>query len=85
VFEKWEVDFVGPNNPPVRISRERYIITTTRYLTRWDEEALVKYYSEVTTMHLLFEELVTRFEFPRVLMIDWGTHFINNIMQEMTE
>ena len=41
VFDKWEVDFVGPINPPSRILGARYIITTTKYLTRWDEVATI--------------------------------------------
>jgi hypothetical protein len=36
-FKKWVVDFIGPISPPTRHSKERYIITTTYYLTRWDE------------------------------------------------
>jgi hypothetical protein len=48
VFEKWEVDFVGATNPPVRRSIAWYIITTKKYLTKWVEAAAVKDYSTET-------------------------------------
>ena len=41
-FDKWAIDFVGPINPLGKRTRSRYIITTTDYLTRWDEAKLVK-------------------------------------------
>jgi hypothetical protein len=85
VFDRWEIDFVGPINPPTRISRARYIITTNEYLTRWDEATPVKDCSEETTSHFLFEHVVTRFGYPRILMSDQGTHFINNTIEAMLE
>jgi hypothetical protein len=78
VFEKWEIDFVGPINPPTRRSGARYIITTTRYLTRWDEATIVKDCSTKNATHFLFEQVITRFGFPRIMMSDQGTHFLNN-------
>jgi hypothetical protein len=41
-FEKWVVDFIGPINPQAKNSKDRYIITTTDYLTRWVEAEVVQ-------------------------------------------
>jgi transposase InsO family protein len=85
VFEKWEIDFVGPINPPEKSSGARYIITATKYLTRWDEAAPVKYCSAETTTHFLFIQVITKFCCPRILMSDQGNHFINGTIKAMSE
>jgi transposase InsO family protein len=76
---------VEPIKPPTKITGARYIITAKKYLTRWVEAALVKYYSTKTTTHFLFEQVITRFGCPRVLMRDQVTHFINNTIRALTE
>eukprot|EP00253_Pinus_taeda_P021489 PITA_21489 len=75
-FEKWAIDFVGPIKPQ-GMTCVRYIITTTEYLTRWAEAQPVKDYTVVTTVKFLFEHVVTRFGYPKILMSDCGTHFLN--------
>jgi transposase InsO family protein len=85
VFNKWEIDFVGPINPLERISRATYNITTTKYLSRWVEVAPVKNCSAETVACFLFENAVTRFGCLRIFMSDQGTHFINNKIEAMLE
>jgi transposase InsO family protein len=85
VFKKQEIYFVGPINPPSKRTGERYIITVTKYLTRWAEATLVKDYNVETTTHFLFEKVITRFGCPRILMSEQGTHFINNTIKAMNE
>jgi hypothetical protein len=85
IFDKCEIDFAGPINPPTKRSGERYIITMIEYLTIWEEETLVKYCSTETTTHFMFEKVIIIFGFPRILMSDQGTHFINNTIRDMTE
>jgi hypothetical protein len=84
-FDKWEIDFMGPINPPEKRIRDRYIITAMEYLTRWVEAAPVKDCSTEKKTHFLFEQVITRFGCPRVLMSDQGTHFINNTINAVTE
>jgi hypothetical protein len=85
VFEKREVDFVGPINPLARRLGAKYIIKTTKYFTRWDEATIVNDFNVDIASHFLFEHVIRRFGCHRILMSDQGTHFINSIVQAMSE
>jgi transposase InsO family protein len=76
---------VGPINPPVKRIGARYIITTIEYLTIWVEATPVKDCSIETSAHFLFEQVITIFGCPRILMSDQGMHFINNTINAMTK
>jgi transposase InsO family protein len=84
-FEKWANDFVGPINPPGKHTREGYIITTTKYLTRWAKARAVKDCSETTASCFIFDDIITRFGCPKILMSNQGTHFINKIVEALTK
>jgi transposase InsO family protein len=84
-FEKWAIDFVGPINPPRKRTGARYIITVTEYLTRWAKAREVKYCSATIAACFIFDDIITMFGCPKILMSDQGTHFINNIVESLTE
>jgi hypothetical protein len=76
---------VGPINPPTKRSGTRYISTATEYLTRWEEASLVNDCRTKTTTTFLFEQVITRFGCPRILVSDQGTHFINDTIKAMNK
>jgi hypothetical protein len=76
---------VGLINPPAKRTGARYIITTMEYLTIWVEAAPVKDCSAETIAHFLFEQVITRFGCPTVLMSDQGMHFTNSPIHMMLE
>ena len=84
-FDKWVVDFVGPINPPENRTGAWYIITPTNYLTGWAKAALVVDCTAATAAKFIFENIVTRFGCPRILMSDQGSHFINRNVIALTE
>jgi hypothetical protein len=84
-FEKWAIDFVGPINPPGKRTGSRYIITVIEYLTRWAETREVKDCSATIGARFIFDDIITRFGCAKILMSDQGTHFINKIVEALTE
>ena len=57
----------------------------TDYLTRWEEAMLVKDCIATTTTNFLFENVVTRFGCPKILISDQGTHSVNRLIEELTD
>eukprot|EP00253_Pinus_taeda_P014337 PITA_14337 len=62
-----------------------YIITVTKYLTRWKETQPMKDYIGETTTKFLFEYVMTRFGCLRILMSDHDTHFLNETITALTK
>ena len=58
-FDKWDVDFVGPINPPRKCTGSCYIIIAIDYLTWWVEATPVINYTATTAARFIFENIVT--------------------------
>ena len=84
-FDKWAIYFVGPINPPAKKSGASYIITATDYLTRWAEAQPIKNCSAATAAKFIFDNILSIFGCPRVLMSDHGSHFLNKTIEVLTE
>jgi transposase InsO family protein len=84
-FGKWAIEFVRPINPPGKCTEARYIITTIEYLNGWAKARPVKDCSATTTMHFIFDDIITRFGCPNILMSYQGTHSINKTVEALRE
>ena len=82
-FEKWGIDFVGPINP-VSSRRNRYIILATDYATKWVEAKPTRKNDAATAANFLFEDIMMRFGHPLELVSDRGTHFLNDVIYDIT-
>jgi hypothetical protein len=80
-FEIWAIDFVGPFPRREKRSGEKYIITIVEYLTKWEEAEPVENCTKETTAKFIYENIVTRFDFPLTIISDQGTHFINSTIE----
>ncbi|KAL3694004.1 hypothetical protein R1sor_007655 [Riccia sorocarpa] len=83
-FEKWGIDFVGPIQPVTRYTRRRYILVATDYATRMVEAEATRKDDAVTVAEFFFRNIISRYGCPLELVSDRGTHFLNNLVTELT-
>ena len=69
-FAKWDIDFVGPIDPPAYRTHAQYIIMATDYLTKWVEALATRHNDAQTTAKFLYEEIFTRYGLPIELVSD---------------
>ena len=82
-FEKWGIDFIGPIKP-ITGRRRRYIILATDYATKWVEARATRRNDANTAAEFLFEDIMMRFGHPLELVSDRGTHFLNDVIADIT-
>ena len=81
-FEKWEIDYVGPVHPN-SLRGMVYIVVATKYLTKWAEVKPVKTNTTVHAATFMYENIISRFGCPKILVSDRGSHFLNELFEEM--
>jgi transposase InsO family protein len=81
-FTKWGIDYTTCNPPSAR--EHRYIIVAVDYFTKW-VEAMPTFKDDGETATLfLFNQIIARFDVPREIVTDHGSHFQNQMMTKLT-
>src|SRR6266498_2022017 len=83
IFERWEIDIVGPL--PQTEDRYRYIVVAIDYFSRWPEARPLTHANARQVAKFIYKEIICRFDAPRVLQSDRGSHFVNEMIQELTD
>ena len=81
-FEKWGIDFMHCR--PTSVGGHGYIIVAVDYFTKW-VEAMPTYVEYMNIAALfLFNHIISRFEIPRAIVTNHGSHFQNKVMAELS-
>jgi hypothetical protein len=81
-FTKWRIDFTTCHLASAR--GHHYIIVAVDYFTKW-VEAMPKFSNDGKTATLfIFNQIVARFDIPKEIVTNHGSHFQNKLMIELT-
>ncbi len=71
--------FVEPIKLAERYTRNKYIIVTIDYATKWVEARALRTNTTTITTKFLYECILIRFACPLAIVTDHGVHFINEL------
>jgi hypothetical protein len=80
-FTKWGVDFVDCN--PTSIGGHQHIIVVVDYFTKWVKAMPIVKSDGNTVAFFVFNQIVARFGIPSEIVTDHGSHFQNEMMEEL--
>jgi hypothetical protein len=83
-FGKWGIDYMSEVHPHSSKGM-KYIVVATEYLTKWAEAKAVKIDTVEHAATFMYENIISRFGVPKILVSDRGKHFLNDLVREMTE
>jgi transposase InsO family protein len=81
-FTKWGIGFTTFH--PASAKRHRYIIIAVDYFTKWVEAMPTFNNDGETTTLFIFNQIIARFDIPKDIFTDHGSHFQNKMMYELT-
>jgi hypothetical protein len=79
-FQKWGLDFIGPIKSTSCYFGNRYILVATDYATKWVEARTLRTNTTNVIAKFLYDHILTRFGCPLIIILDQGTHFINDVI-----
>jgi hypothetical protein len=82
-FERRALDFVGPITPTSK--GKNYILVCMDYVTKWIETKALPRATEQAVAHFLYEDIFTRFDVPREIVIDQGTQLTYKLIQSLMQ
>ena len=68
---------------PAFVGGNHHIIMVVDYFMKWAEAMPIVKSKGETTMHFIFNKIITRFGISKELVTDHGRHFLNKMMEEL--
>jgi hypothetical protein len=82
---KWGLYFIGPIKPTKRLTRNKYILVSTNYATKWVEVKTLKTNIVIVTIRFLYEYILTKFGCLLTIVTNQGVHFIDDTIKHLTK